>query len=167
MWSFSATHTYARLNDKQPPQTPLDQDFPKNEVRHYSASATSDPVNASCDVADFPEKSRSRERKIGLNQVSEKADLNCFLLAPQVQIAGRNPSNTKHYLSGLRFASAVWTRKVETAHAEIKGSISEIELKPGGQAEWYFVPVKAGSFKFGCTIPSHREAGMLGNITIM
>ncbi len=78
-----------------------------------------------------------------------------------------NPSNTKHYLSGLRFASAVWTRKVETAQAEIKGSISEIELKPGGQAEWYFVPVKAGSFKFGCTIPSHREAGMLGNITIM
>ena len=61
LWSFSATHTYARLNDKQSPQTPLDQDFPKNEVRHYSASATSDPVNASCDVADFPEKSRLRE----------------------------------------------------------------------------------------------------------
>ncbi len=92
---------------------------------------------------------------------------NRTVVRPQAQIAGRNPSNTKHYLSGLRFASAVWTRKVETAQAEIKGSISEIELKPDDQAEWYFVPVKAGSFKFGCTIPSHREAGMLGNITII
>ncbi len=80
----------------------------------------------------------------------------------------RNPSEAKHYLSGLRFAAAVWTRKVETGQAEIKGAIREIELLPGGAAEWYFVPVQAaGTFDFGCTIPGHSEAGMIGKITVM
>ena len=78
----------------------------------------------------------------------------------------RNPSEAKHYLSGLRFAAAVWTRKVETGQAEIKGAIREIELLPGGEAEWYFVPVQAGTFDFGCTISGHAEAGMVGKITI-
>ncbi len=78
-----------------------------------------------------------------------------------------NPSGVKHYFSALQFASAVWTRKVETDQAEIKGAIREIELKPGGQAEWFFVPVQAGIFDFGCTIAGHSEAGMIGKITVM
>lgn len=77
-----------------------------------------------------------------------------------------NPSSKKHYFSALQFAAAVWTRKVETAGAEIKGAIREIELKPGGRAEWFFVPVKAGSFGLRCTIAGHGEAGMVGTITV-
>ena len=77
-----------------------------------------------------------------------------------------NPSTSKHYFSALRFAAAVWTRKVETEHAEIKGAIREIELKIGGGAEWYFVPVQAGTFGLKCTIPGHAEAGMVGKITV-
>lgn len=77
-----------------------------------------------------------------------------------------NPSRTKHYFSALRFASAVWTRKVETKTAEIKGAIREIELKPGGRAEWFLVPVQAGTFGLVCTIPGHTEAGMTGRITV-
>lgn len=77
-----------------------------------------------------------------------------------------NPSPTKHYFSALRFAASVWTRKVETDGAEIKGAIREIELKPGGRAEWYFVPVEAGVFDLECTIPGHAHAGMTGTITV-
>lgn len=77
-----------------------------------------------------------------------------------------NPSNEKHYFSALPFAAAVWTRKVETAEAEIKGAIREIELKPGGRAEWFFVPVKAGTFDLSCTIPGHADAGMIGAISV-
>ena len=77
-----------------------------------------------------------------------------------------NPSADKHYFSALRFAAAVWTRKVETANAEIKGAIREIELKPGGSAEWFFVPVQAGRVHLECTIPGHAEAGMVGEITV-
>jgi uncharacterized cupredoxin-like copper-binding protein len=77
-----------------------------------------------------------------------------------------NPSKQKHYFSALRFAAAVWTRKVETKEAEIKGAIREIELLPGGEAEWFFVPVQAGTFPLKCTIPGHAEAGMVGTITV-
>ena len=77
-----------------------------------------------------------------------------------------NPSPDKHYFSALRFAAAVWTRKVETENAEIKGAIREIELKPGGSAEWFFVPVQAGTFDLKCTIPGHAEHGMVGKITV-
>lgn len=77
-----------------------------------------------------------------------------------------NPSPTKHYFSALRFAAAVWTRKVETRGEEIKGTVREIELKPGGEAEWFLVPVQAGSFPLECTIKGHAEAGMTGTITV-
>lgn len=78
----------------------------------------------------------------------------------------QNPSPMKHYFSALQFAAAVWTRKVETDGAEIKGAVREIELKPGGEAEWFFVPVQAGTFPLRCTIPGHAEAGMVGTITV-
>ncbi len=78
----------------------------------------------------------------------------------------KNPSKYKHYFSALRFAAAVWTRKVETKGSEIKGAVREIELKPGGAAEWFLVPVQAGSFAVECTIPGHAEGGMVGRITV-
>jgi len=64
-------------------------------------------------------------------------------------------------------------RKVE-AHgrdgkpvAEIKGVIREIEVFPGGVAEWWFVLLKTGSFDdLKCTIKGHAEAGMTGKIEI-
>lgn len=78
----------------------------------------------------------------------------------------KNPSKDKHYFSALRFAAAIWTRKVETESSEIKGAVREIELKPGGAAEWFFVPVQAGSFPVECTIPGHADGGMVGQITV-
>ncbi len=77
-----------------------------------------------------------------------------------------NPSPDKHYFSALRFGAAVWTRKVETENAEIKGAIREIELTPGGSAECFFVPVQAGTFDLKCTIPGHAEHGMVGKIIV-
>ncbi len=84
-----------------------------------------------------------------------------------------NPSKEKHYFSSAGLAEAVFTRKVE-AHgrdgkpvAEIKGAIREIEVFPGGVAEWWFVPLKTGSFDdLKCTIKGHAEAGMTGKIEI-
>ncbi|WP_333177608.1 sulfocyanin-like copper-binding protein [Microcoleus sp. S13_B4] len=49
---------------------------------------------------------------------------------------------------------------------EIKGSIHELELKPGARAEWMFVPMKSGTYNLRCTVAGHREAGMIGKITI-
>lgn len=84
-----------------------------------------------------------------------------------------NPSPQKHYFSSEGMAQAVFTRKVQVngvdgkAMAEVKGQIREIEVYPGGTAEWWFVPVKAGKFNdLKCTVPGHGEGGMLGSITI-
>lgn len=79
----------------------------------------------------------------------------------------QNPSNQSHYFSAPRFATAVWSRKVESGQAEIKGAIREIRLDPGAHAEWFFVPVQAGTFPLECTKKMHAERGMIGEITVM
>lgn len=84
-----------------------------------------------------------------------------------------NASGQKHYFSSEGLSRSVFTRKVQVLGpkgkplAEIKGIIREIEIYPGGTAEWWFVPVKTGTIKdLKCTIAGHAEAGMVGTITI-
>ncbi|MGM0455128.1 MAG: cupredoxin domain-containing protein [Cyanobacteriota bacterium] len=77
-----------------------------------------------------------------------------------------NPSPEKHYFSAPDFAAASWTRKVEAAGVEVKGTVRELELKPNAEAEWVFVPEKPGEYHLECTISGHAEAGMTGTLTI-
>jgi len=78
----------------------------------------------------------------------------------------KNPSSQKHYFTAKNFADASWTQKVEAGKVEIKGSIHELELKPGAMAEWVFVSMKSGSYNLRCTVAGNTEAGMIGKITI-
>ena len=92
-----------------------------------------------------------------------------------------NPSNSKHYFTSLGLASKVYTRKVQVmddlgkgakAIGEIKGAIREVEVYPGGTAEWFFVPVATGTVEMRCGIKekdgeSHAKKGMHGTITII
>ncbi len=88
-----------------------------------------------------------------------------------------NPSKTKHYFTSMGLASRVYTRKVQVVDdngtiAEIKGTIREIEVYPGGVTEWWFVPVATGVINdLLCHIRddsgvTHAEQGMTGTITI-
>ncbi|MEH6576811.1 MAG: hypothetical protein V7731_06995 [Amphritea sp.] len=84
-----------------------------------------------------------------------------------------NPSNTKHYFSSEGLSRSVFTRKAQILGAagktiaEVKGMIREIEVYPGGTAEWWFVPVKTATLNdLKCTIKGHAEAGMVGTINI-
>ena len=63
-----------------------------------------------------------------------------------------NPSSDTHYFSSPNLAASVETRKVVTRNvsglaAEVKGMIREIEIFPGGSAEWWLVPVLGGTFR--------------------
>ncbi|NJO40869.1 MAG: biphenyl 2,3-dioxygenase [Cyanobacteria bacterium CRU_2_1] len=78
-----------------------------------------------------------------------------------------NPSELKHYFTAKDFADVIWTQKVEAGNVEVKGAIHELELKPGAQAEWVFVPLKSGTFELHCSIPGHAEAGMTGQISVL
>lgn len=77
-----------------------------------------------------------------------------------------NPSDQKHYFTAKDFADALWTQNVKTAGVEVKGAIHELELKPGASAEWTLIPQKTGQFELHCSIPGHREAGMIGQIRV-
>ena len=85
----------------------------------------------------------------------------------------KNPSVQKHYFTAEEFARSVFTRKVQVVDSsnktlvEIKGLVNEIEVYPGGTAEWWFVPIKTlKSSNFHCTIKGHTKSGMTGSITI-
>ncbi len=77
-----------------------------------------------------------------------------------------NPSPIKHYFTAKDFADVIWTQKVEAGNVEVKGAIHELELKPGAEAEWVFVPQKPGTYELHCSIAGHAEAGMVGELTV-
>ena len=96
------------------------------------------------------------------------------------KIVLKNPSDSEHQFSVPRFASAVQTRKIEIDGAKVKRTLTRvrrppaisfpvelIKVIPGGKAEWVFVPIRADSFDFGCAVPGHAEAGLVGEITVM
>jgi uncharacterized cupredoxin-like copper-binding protein len=45
--------------------------------------------------------------------------------------------------------------------------VREIEVGPKGEVEWYVVPVQTGKdLSMICALPGHKEAGMVGTITV-
>ncbi len=89
-----------------------------------------------------------------------------FLVGQRYKLILDNPSPQKHYFTAKDFVDISWTQKVQAGKVEIKGAIHELELKPGGEAEWVFVPMKPGQYSLRCPIPWHTEAGMSGLITV-
>lgn len=89
-----------------------------------------------------------------------------FVVGQRYKLLLDNPSPQKHYFTAKDFADASWTQKVESGKLEVKGAIHELELKPGGEAEWVLVPMKPGTYELHCPIPGHTEAGMIGKIAI-
>lgn len=89
-----------------------------------------------------------------------------FKVGQKYKLILDNPSPTKHYFTAKDFADVSWTQKVEAGKVEVKGAIHELELKSTANAEWIFVPMKAGTYELYCSIPGHAEAGMRGKIVI-
>ena len=89
-----------------------------------------------------------------------------FVVGKRYKLVLNNPSPQKHYFTAKDFADGSWTQKVEAGKVEIKGAIHELELKPGAEAEWVFIPLKPGSYTLRCPIAGHTEAGMTGEIAI-
>lgn len=89
------------------------------------------------------------------------------------KIVLKNVDKIKHEFAAPELTPKVFTRKVEVIGAngkmiaEIKGGIHEIELAPGGVAEWFIVPVQTGkNIPMVCELKGHKEAGMHGTITV-
>ncbi len=93
----------------------------------------------------------------------------------------KNPSDVEHRLSVVSLASSVKTlAKPAVDRGEVKGGLNlktrgpsfgyrvrEIEVAPGGTAEWSFIPVREARVDIGCKIDGHAEAGMVATINII
>ena len=90
-----------------------------------------------------------------------------------------NPSKTRHFFTSPDLVDRVFTRKVEVKDAEgkstigeIKSTIREIEVYPGGTAEWWFVPEAAvEGAGLSCNVKdedgkTHTEKDMVGSVSI-
>lgn len=85
----------------------------------------------------------------------------------------KNTDKIKHEFAAPELVTRVFTRKVEVLGAdgkmisEIKGAINEVEVAGGGTVDWFIVPVQTGKdIPIECAIEGHKEAGMVGTITI-
>ena len=85
----------------------------------------------------------------------------------------KNVDKIKHEFAAPEFVTKVFTRKVEVLGAdgemiaEVKGAINEVEVGPGGTVEWFIVPIQTGTdIPTECAIEGHKEAGMVGSVTI-
>ncbi|WP_416245055.1 cupredoxin domain-containing protein [Crocosphaera sp. XPORK-15E] len=90
-----------------------------------------------------------------------------FTAGKKYKILLDNPSPIKHYFTSKDFADASWTQNVKAGNVEIKGAIHELELKPAAEAQWNLVPMKPGKYELHCSIPGHKEAGMIGEIVVL
>lgn len=97
----------------------------------------------------------------------------------------RNPSSVNHTVSARDFGETVQPSVVDTFGAEVIAArvgprmntpldrrpvasylVKEIEIQPGGTAEWFFTPAIPGTYKLDCAIHSHQESGMTSRIVV-
>ena len=123
-------------------------------------------------AASVGDLSRQDATEITVNLSNEAGELKFFPnhlefeAGKRYKLILKNPSPEKHYFTAKDFADVSWTQKVESGKLEVKGAIHDLELKPGGEAEWVFVPIRTGTYSLRCSIPGHTEAGMKGEILI-
>jgi uncharacterized cupredoxin-like copper-binding protein len=88
-----------------------------------------------------------------------------------------NASASTHNFWAPKFdALSAKTTRITVDKGEIRKMVSfdlgeeyltaETEIRPGGTAVWEFVPQLAGKFKWGCSIPSHANAGIKGEFVV-
>ena len=85
----------------------------------------------------------------------------------------RNEGKIKHEIDSASISHLAYTRKIQIMDkngafiAEVKGVPSEIEVGPGYEVEWWFVPIATtdGKEPYVCLLPGHFEAGMHGTLT--
>lgn len=84
-----------------------------------------------------------------------------------------NNSEKSYYFGSNGFADSVYSRKLvvlapdkKQPLAEIYGPVRRIELYPGQTLEWWFVPVRTGTFDDLMSRKSEAAAGMKGVIDI-
>lgn len=79
----------------------------------------------------------------------------------------KNVGGQAHDMKGSTFFTAIVARMATSqAGRVVTPYMRSIYVRPKQEIELWFVPVKAGTFDFFCTLEGHREAGMEGSVVI-
>lgn len=82
-----------------------------------------------------------------------------------------NPSDMTHIVAAPEFSEETLTAGLmkTPASADLaKTSLAQgIMVRPGEMMEWYFMPVKEGTYKFGCAESAHAKAGMHAMVEVL
>jgi uncharacterized cupredoxin-like copper-binding protein len=80
-----------------------------------------------------------------------------------------NSGGNTHYFNAPEFFQSVATHKAEVrSQAEIKAnSFTQFEImRRGGQLDFYFVPLVAGTYRVHCHLENHAQMGVEGLLIV-
>ena len=82
-----------------------------------------------------------------------------------------NPSNMTHVVAAPELSHKALTSALmktpPSADLTTASLAQGVVVRPGEMMEWYFMPVKEGTYKFGCAQSAHAKAGMHAMIEVL
>jgi len=132
------------------------------------AKAVADYVENAAQIVKSTDWSIMQTVTVKMKEFSFNPDMLRFKKDAPYKLEIKNGGTEKHYFVSTGFFKAVASRKVQSnTDGEIKARyFTALEVFPGRQLDFYFVPVKKGSHYLLCTIEGHKEHGMHGRIVI-
>ena len=133
-----------------------------------TAKAEADYVENAAQIVKSTDWSKMQTVTVKMKEFSFYPDTLRFKKDVPYKLEIKNEGTEKHYFVSTGFFKAVASRKVQSnTDGEIKARyFTALEVFPGRQLDFYFVPVKKGSHYLLCTIEGHKEHGMHGRIVI-
>jgi uncharacterized cupredoxin-like copper-binding protein len=127
-----------------------------------------DYVEDAVQIVKSTDWSKMKTVTVKMEEYSFSPDTLRFKRDAPYKLEIKNVGSRKHYFAATAFFKAVASRKVQSnADGEIKAPyFTALEVFPGRQLDFYFVPVKKGSYYLLCTIRGHEEKGMHGRMII-
>lgn len=132
-----------------------------------AAMAAEEYVANAVELVEAADWEAMQEVTVELSEFSFTPNELTFEAGVPYELKLRNVGQEKHYFTAHEFYRSVATRKAETEQSEVKVPyFTAIEVYPGQEVEFYFIPVLPGSFELLCEIEGHADAGMRGTITV-
>ncbi len=133
-----------------------------------TAKAEADYVENAAQIVKSTDWSKMQTVTVKMKEFSFYPDTLRFKKDVPYKLEIKNEGTEKHYFVSTGFFKAVASRKVQSnTDGEIKARyFTALEVFPGRQLDFYFVPVKKGSHYLLCIIEGHEEQGMHGRIVI-
>lgn len=105
--------------------------------------------------------------EIELNDHSYTPDEFTLPLNKPVVLRLKNVGQVVHDMIGGSFFKSVLIKHVATPSGRVVTPyVQSVFLRAKQSTDIYLLPIKAGSSSFECTISGHKEAGMVGTVTI-